>query len=146
MTAGAFFTMGATGLAVLMVLVSLMLRGINVKRLSVSLPAAWALFMIALAVLYFPGPKDAQAELFWVFPFALALPMSLLVLPLRSGRGATEFAVLLALIGSVQYWLIGWAADALMAALKRRQKRNANQASDATSEPAPGAASSTLEG
>jgi hypothetical protein len=123
MTAGMLFAACAIGLAALIIVVSLVLIRFNVKRLAVSCPAAWALFIIALAGLYFPGPKDAQAELFWMFPFSLAFPMSLLVLPLRSGGGATEFAVLLALIGSVQYWVIGWAADALVAASKRGQKK-----------------------
>jgi uncharacterized membrane protein YhaH (DUF805 family) len=139
MTAETIFTACVFGLVFLIIGVSLVFRRFNVKQLSMSFPAAWAIFIIALAGFYYSGPKDAQAEMFWLFPFALALPMSLLVMSLRSGGGATEFAVLLALIGSVQYGLIGWAADALVAALKRRRKGNANQTSEVTSEHAPSA-------
>ena len=110
----------AMGWAVCLTVVSLVLRGFGVKRLAIFFPMAWVVFIVALAALYFPSPKDAQSELIWVFPFVLALPLSFLTVYVRVSGTALEFALLIGLLGSLQYFLIGWGADAIIGAVKRR--------------------------
>ena len=111
----------AMGWLVLLTVVSLVLRGFGVKRLAVSFHAAWVVFIIASSALYFANPHG-QSVFFWVFPMVLAMPLSLLADHIPICKTVRELPLVIGLLGCLQYFLIGWSADAVIGVVKRRNK------------------------
>ena len=105
------------GFVILLAAVTTMLRCLCRSPFASSFGVAYFLFIIIAACLYFPGSKDAQSELYWLIPSMLTIPASLLLLVARPGS-ALGAAILLAILGTLQYWGIGLLIDWLL------QKRN----------------------
>lgn len=119
LTSSQFMFSCIVGLAMLILLAMWRLR------YRVARPFAWSFalghfaFIVVLALLYFLGTRDGQSRLYWIFPSVIDLPVSLILLLLRPrALGDAGVAVVLAILGTIQYFLIGLLVDVLIA--KRR--------------------------
>ena len=111
MTFEQLFWIHAAGLVLLLIISTLILRLLHQKRFSVSFCSAYLAFILIASCFYFPGEKDAQAELYWLIPGTLTIPVSLLLLPIGRLVGTEGMAILLAVFGTIQYWGIGLLID-----------------------------------
>jgi tetratricopeptide (TPR) repeat protein len=98
------------GLAVSICVVSLILRCLGFKSYAKSFGIGHLLFIIVVFCLYYFGTRDAQNQLFWIFPDIVDLPISLLVNILAPDNMGI-YILLLATLGSCQYAAIGWCID-----------------------------------
>jgi hypothetical protein len=103
----------AGGLSIFLGVSTLTLRRIQRYSFSTSFAIGYAVFIAIAALLYFPGPKDAQAELYWLIPGILTIPASLLLFIMKPGS-AMGVAIVLSILGTIQYWGIGLLIDWLM--------------------------------
>ena len=98
------------GLTALIVLVTLVMKRFGIRSFSISFGLGHLLFIAAISILYLSGSRDAQHQLFWIPVATVDLPVSLLAQVLAP-YSMTLYIVLLALLGSAQYAVIGWAID-----------------------------------
>lgn len=124
--------MHAGGLAILLAVFTITLRRFQRYSVSTSFAIGYTVFIAIAALLYFPGPKDALAELYWLIPGILTMPASLLLFIMKPGS-ALGTAILIFILGTIQYWGIGLLIDWLMA---KRQKA-ANKRLLRTGDPRP---------
>jgi len=118
-----FLVFGPVLMLGLIVSVSLVLRLYGIKRFSLSFVLGHLVYFIVLAFVYFGRTQDAQAELFWLIPGILDLPISLLVL-LLTPSDVIPRVILLAILGSLQYTAIGWAIDVRIAKIRARREHS----------------------
>jgi len=86
------------------------LRLFGVVKYAVSLPVGHVIFIAIFSCAYFSGQHDAMANIVWVAPLLFDLPISLLLILFRTGS-EYELAFMLAVLGTMQYWLIGCWVD-----------------------------------
>lgn len=98
------------GLTTSLVLVTLLMKRFGIMSYSKSFGIGHLLFIAAMSIIYLAGSRDAQHQLFWIPVERVDLPVSLLVQVLAP-YSMTLYIVLLALFGSAQYAVIGWAID-----------------------------------
>lgn len=65
-------------------------------------------------IIYFFDEKDAQHQLFWLVPAVIDLPSSLLV-SLLPTTDIIVVVLILAILGTLQYAIIGWLIDLALA-------------------------------
>ena len=102
------------------------LRRAKTRKYSVILFVGHVLYYIALAVYYLPQHHDAQAEIFWLIPAVVDLPSSILALLIVRGEFLSRILIM-AVLGTVQYVLIGYGVDRLCALRQKKQSREADK-------------------
>jgi len=100
---------------------SVIMREIRLKKFSYSFLIAHIIFIIFMSYVYFTGRKDAQHQLFWIIPGLVDLPISILAFFLALGD-MKILAILLATLGSFQYFLIGLLIDFLLSKNRKELK------------------------
>jgi hypothetical protein len=101
------------GLAVLIAIVTYVLRRFNKQKFSLAFAIAHFIFILIMSAIYFPGEKDAQHQLFWILPAMFDLPLSF-IYPLLAFGNMVVLAIVFATLGTVQYALIGWCIDLII--------------------------------
>jgi len=112
-------TIAGVGLAILLYVTHLLLARFNKKSLSLSFALSHIIFIAVCSAIYFPGEKDAQHQLFWLLPAIFDLPISF-IYPILSMGNMVNLALVFAILGTVQYAIIGWGIDVLLAKNKRQ--------------------------
>lgn len=106
------------GLVLLISITYFLISRIIKKSFSISFAIAHFIFILLLSAIYFPGEKDAQHQLFWIIPAILNIPISF-IYPILSMGNMITLAVTFAVLGTVQYGIIGWLIDLLLSKNKR---------------------------
>lgn len=120
----------AGGLAILLGVFTVALRGLSLRHFSTSFAAGYVAFIAMAALLFFASPKDAQAELYWLIPAIVTLPASLLLFIVKP-CSAIGVAIALFILGTIQYWGIGLLIDWLVT----KRIKTANKGLEATGDP-----------
>jgi len=107
------------GLALLILIAHLIIGRYSQRRFWKSFTISHFLFVIVLSVIYFPGEKDAQHQLFWLIPTILDLPSSFLF-PILAMGNMTVLALAFATLGTLQYAIIGWLIDFVLTKSKKQ--------------------------
>ncbi|MDN5566155.1 MAG: hypothetical protein L0G25_05075 [Psychrobacter sp.] len=107
-------TIAGIGLALLILVTHLITGRYFQRRFWKSFAIAHILFIIIASLIYFVGEKDAQHQLFWLIPAVIDLPSSLLV-SLLPTRDIIIAVLTLAIVGTLQYAIIGWLIDLAVA-------------------------------
>lgn len=107
------------GLAILILIAHLIMGRYFQRRFWKSFTISHFLFVLILSVIYFPGEKDAQHQLFWLIPTVLDLPSSFLFPVLAMGN-MIVLALAFATIGTLQYAIIGWVIDIALTKQKKQ--------------------------
>jgi|GEM_PF-5168245 len=104
------------GLFALMAVTSLLLRKVGVKRFVVTFAVAHLLYYVVLSLMYFPWEKDAQHQLFWVYPTEVDFPIGLICFyfPLEN-LGIVGLVLQCVVLGTLQYAAVGWILDLCIA-------------------------------
>ena len=109
------------GLALLIVITHLIIGRYTKRRFWKSFAIAHVIFMLIASLLYFPGEKDAQHQLFWLTPAALDFPFSLLMFVFTTNDLIISILIL-AMLGTLQYAIIGWLVDLALFKLNKSSK------------------------
>lgn len=107
------------GLALLILIAHLIIGRYSQRRFWKSFAISHFLFVIVLSLIYFPGEKDAQHQLFWLIPTIIDLPSSFLF-PILAMGNMTVLALAFATLGTLQYAIIGWLIDLVLTKPKKQ--------------------------
>jgi hypothetical protein len=107
-----FTQLGICCVAVFVILIVLIMRLLMAqhamhKLLPLAFPLAFLILLGAVFVIAYSGRHLPMAGIILMIPFALALPTSLLIPPLKPDSEIT-LLLLLAACGTFQYLIIGW--------------------------------------
>ena len=119
------FLIWGTILIGLLFVTTVAFRLLGVKWFSRSFPAAHLLFIAIAACRYFSTPRvDSLDGAWWILPAAFDLPISL-VLARFPGLIVPEwrFATSLAILGTLQYYMIGLCLDWFVASRRKKNRR-----------------------
>ena len=123
MTFGNLIAIHGVILAASVIACSLLIPRLKSGSFCLSFIVGYVVFMVVMAMWYFPAEKDAQAELFWVGPGVLTLPASFLIMFLPAFSKGDKLFYLIVL-GVVQYGLIGFIVDLIVNRVKRVTANN----------------------